>query len=169
VAEADSFARWLHELAIRPPGSDGSSLSFAGRYLRVAIVFVAAPGRLAAEGLKPYRRRVKRLIYDQKFDVVYLIARDRNMAAVDQVADELEGDGLIVRVARYRYRLRADFKKRVMHRERAICVCLRRRRVGEVQAAPAGATIEDDSDLPQETFEVEPEEPAAVGSESADE
>lgn len=135
------FRHWLHELAAREPGERGS-LEYQSRYIHTAVVFVAIRGRIVEEGLRPYRRRVKKLIYSTKCDSVYVIARDDNIPAVEALADELRTDALIHEEFRCKYRLRRDFRKRTgLNRERAICVCLRRR-----QGGPPDFPRQDDGD-----------------------
>lgn len=41
VKDSEEFARWLHKLASRAPGDDTQSLSYKGRYVRAAVIFVA--------------------------------------------------------------------------------------------------------------------------------
>jgi hypothetical protein len=72
------------QIATRMPGDKDCSLAFTGRYFRVAVIFVGIKDRLLDEGLKPYRKRAKRLIYRDRFDAIYLMARDRNMGAVEE-------------------------------------------------------------------------------------
>jgi hypothetical protein len=150
--DAEAFARWLSELAVRKPGSDTASLSYRGRYFRVAVIFVAIKDRLAEEGLRPYRRRAKRYLYQDRYDAVYVMARDSSIPAVEELADELEGDARVASVERYRYALGAGFKKRHdLDREEAIVVCLRRREApGE---GPPPPLDDEEDDLRDEVHE----------------
>lgn len=159
LREAEELARWTHKIATRMPGEEDCSLAFTGRYFRVAVIFVGIKDRLLDEGLKPYRKRAKRLIYRDRFDAIYLMARDRNMGAVEELASNLEGDGRIASVSTYRYLLRSDFKSRYgLDRERAIISCVRRRRVADT--APVDEETELDGvefgDLPEERYETVP-------------
>lgn len=163
VDEAEQLADWLWSLADRAPGEFGS-LRFEGRYLRVAVIFVANRHVLAADGVEPYRKRAKRHIYQHKFDSVYLLARDANIAAVEEIADDLQNDGLIDCSERFTYELRPDFKARVLNRERAICVCLRRRNAGG-QAHVVEDADSDENALPDEVFTPDP---AAQGGDEAE-
>lgn len=164
--DAEEFAKWLYRLATREPGSNKSSLSYDGRYFRVAAMFVAATGRLQDEGLRPYYRRARRLLWQDKFDAIYLMARDPNIDAVLELAERLEKDVRVEQVARYRYRLRPDFKKRTnIHRDEAVLVCLRRR-----QGPSEGVPLPDDElpipgedDLDDEVFAPPLAEPATTG------
>lgn len=156
IAESEEFARWLARLAAQPPGSTTGSLTFQGRYFRVAIVLVAVRGVLAEYGVEPYRRRAKRHLYTDRYDTIYLIARDSNIAAVDDVLTALRSDALIASTERHVFRLRPDFRERVLHRERSICVCIRRRQAGNVSVP---STADQESDLPDETY-VTPSEAA---------
>lgn len=159
LAEADRFATWLYDLAKREPGSTDGSLTFPGRYLRVAIVFVAVRGVLEEKGVGPYRARAKRHIYSGKYDSVYLIARDRNIGAVDELVGSIEGDAMIASVTRQVFPLRRDFYAHVrLRRDRGICTCLRRRQGGSADEEDAGA----DQDLPYESSELAGA-PEAVG------
>lgn len=163
VKDSEEFARWLHRLASRDPGDESSSLSYKGRYFRIAVIFVAQKDRFEREGLAPYRKRAKRCLYQEKFDAVYLMARDDNIAAVETLAEDLERDALVARTARYVYPLRQDFKKRKMNRDRAIIVCLRRRLApGET---PDDLSLDTSEDLADEGYEptYEAGEIAAVG------
>ncbi len=63
IADAEAFARWLHRLAARKPGDETLPLSYDGVYLRVAVIWVAVPQKLATQGSEPYRKRAKSLIY----------------------------------------------------------------------------------------------------------
>src|SRR5207253_1597396 len=94
-----------------------------------------------------YRRRAKQLIYTQKCDAVYLMARDANIAAVQALRDTLAGDGLIEAVDTYHFRLRSDFKTRIMHRESAIIVVLRRRIGAELEVDEAEGVEGQDEEI----------------------
>lgn len=131
LRDARGFRTWLGQLARREPYDYTIPLQYKGRYLRTGIIFVALRGKLETEGLTPYRRRAKRLIYQEKCDAVYLMARDDNILAVRDLRDDLTSDALVENVATYEYALRSDFAARRVHRERAIIVVLRRRRVAE--------------------------------------
>lgn len=159
IREAEEFARWIHKLSAREPGADDTSMSFSGRYFRVAVIFVGIKDRLLDEGLKPYRKRAKRYIYRDEYDVIYLMARDNNMVAVETLAENLESDGRVAEVTNYCYPLRADFKTRYgLNRDRSIISCIRRRRVAD--SAPAEVERElastDAGELPEETWETTP-------------
>lgn len=163
IKDSEEFARWLHRLACRAPGDKTASLTYRGRYFRIAVIFVAQKDRIEREGLAPYRKRAKRCLYQEKFDAVYLMARDDNIAAVEALAEDLEKDALVARTARYVYPLRQDFKKRKMNRERAIIVCLRRRLApGET---PDDLSLDTAEDLADEVYvpTYETGEIAAVG------
>ena len=96
------------------------------------MVFVATRAVLDHHGLDPYRQYAKRLIYQQKVNAVYLMGRDDNIDAVRAIAASLETDGRIASQEVYEYPLRGDFVARKrLRRERAIPVCLRRRRQDE--------------------------------------
>lgn len=184
LREAEEFARWVHKLSAREPGAEDTSMSFKGRYFRVAVIFVGIKGRLLDEGLKPYRKRAKRGIYKDEFDSIYLMARDDNMEAVEALGANLEKDGRVASVTNYRYPLRADFKSRYgLNRNRSIIACIRRRRVGDA-APPAEIerelSVVEPGDLPEETWETTPpkidqplfdeeNEPIARGDEDVDE
>ena len=151
--DAEEFARWLHRLATRSPGSTNESLSYRGRYLRVAVIFVAIPGRLETEGLRPYRRRARRYLWQDRFDAVYLMGRDANIPSVLALADGLETDVRVESCSRYMYSLRADFRKRTqIARDEAVIVCLRRRQsTGERPAEEVDDRADDV--LPDQPYE----------------
>jgi hypothetical protein len=91
-------------------------------------------------GIDPYRKRAKRHLYRDKYDSVYLIARDPNLDAVDALVESLGTDAMIASTTTHRFRLRRDFAARMkLRREKSICVCLRRR----------GSYGEDDEDPPE--------------------
>jgi hypothetical protein len=159
LREAEEFARWIHKISVREPGTEDVSLSFKGRYFKVAVIFVGIKERLIDEGLKPYRKRAKRYVYRDEYDAIYLMARDNNMAAVEALAANLDRDGRVASVTTYGYPLRADFKKRYgLDRDRSIISCIRRRRVADV--APEEIRQElarfEVGDLPEETWETTP-------------
>jgi hypothetical protein len=159
LREAEEFARWIHQLCSREPGAKDTSMNFKGRYFRVAVIFVGIKTRLLDEGLKPYRKRAKRGIYNDEFDSIYLMARDDNMEAVEALAANLEKDGRVASVTNFRYPLRADFKSRYgLNRDRSIISCVRRRRIAD--AAPPDVERElavvEPGDLPEETWETIP-------------
>jgi hypothetical protein len=148
--DAEAFATWIGTVAARAPG-EAVSLRYDGRYLRVAVIFVAAKAVLDEYGIDPHRRRAKRYIYGDKVDSVYLLARDPNVPAVEQLVESLRTDGLVAEATVYRYRLRPDYRARTnIARETAVCACLRRRRV-DVGTRVADVA-DDDSDLPEEEF-----------------
>ncbi len=124
IADAEAFARWLHRLAAREMGDDTHPLSFEGLYLRIAVIFVAIPQKLEKHGTDPYRRRAKTLIYSGKYDGVYLMARDHNMWAVREIIQKLAADGRVDSSDCNEFKLRPDFAKRKLSRERAIIACL---------------------------------------------
>ena len=159
LREAEEFARWVHDLSAREPGAKDTSMTFKGRYFRVAVIFVAVKDRLLDEGLKPYRRRAKQYVYRDEYDAIYLMARDDNMVAVEALADNLEGDGRVASVSNYRYGLRADFKTRYgLNRDRSIISCIRRRRVADAVPAEVERELKviEGGDLPEETWETTP-------------
>lgn len=127
IKDAEKFAGWLHDLACRPPGDESKSLVYKGQYYRVAVIFVARREVLERSGITPYRKRAKRHLYTDRFDAVYLMARDQNIGAVEELADALQTDALIASADRFTYPLRADFKKRKLNREKGIIICLRRK------------------------------------------
>ncbi len=149
LKDARSFCTWLSKLAEREPGDTTWPLKYQGRYLSAGIVFVAQRDRIAREGLTPYRKRAKRLIYREKCDAVYLMARDNNIDSVWDLCSELESDGLVESTAIWEYPLRADFAARAqLDRSRGIIVMLRRRRVGDQPA------VDDDDVAASEDLEV---------------
>lgn len=123
-ADAEAFARWLHRLASAPPGDFSTALTYEGPYFRVALIFVALPKTLAEKGSEPYRKRAKTLIYSGRYDAVYLIARDRNMWAVREIVSKLHSDGRIASTSCLEFRLRPDFAKRRLKRDRSVVACL---------------------------------------------
>jgi hypothetical protein len=147
LAEAEEFADWLARLATKKRDELGS-LTFRGRYLSVAIIFVARPELLGRYGIEPYRKRVKRHLYRDKFDSIYLLARDPNLAAVDEVAESLSTDAMIASQTRHVFRLRRDFQARMkLRRQHGVCICLRRRGGAE---PPDEVSDEEVVDLPLE-------------------
>lgn len=147
--DAEEFARWLHQLAVRKRG-EWPTLIYRGRYFRVGVIWVAEWGKLEEYGLEPYRKRAKRYLYGGQFDAVYLMARDDNIPAVEQLVANLETDARVASAICYRYPLRSDFKKRKLHRSRAIVACLRRRKIA---GEPMPPEVEDDADLGEERYE----------------
>jgi hypothetical protein len=147
-ADADAFTRWLASLAKREPGDTTLKLSYEGSHLRVAVVFVAVAQRLAREGIDPYRKVAKRLVYSGKFERVYLMARDHNISAVKQIVESLAKDGRVDAATCFEYRLRPDFAKRKLNRHTAVVAAI----------TPHGTISvdqmldEDLSDLDLETF-----------------
>ena len=63
------------------------------------------------------------LIYRDKVNALYLMGRDDNIPAVKELRDVLRTDALVEEVATYEYRLRSDFKARILNRERAYASC----------------------------------------------
>jgi hypothetical protein len=152
LRETEAFARWLHKLATKKPGDYGS-LDYRGPLLSVGIIFVAERQRLAIHGLDIYRKRVKRLLYLEKLNVVYLMGRDDNISTVRHLLDSLRSDAMIASIDEHEYGLRRDFKARKsMNKERAIVVALRRRQKGgfPVDILPAD---DDTALLPADTYE----------------
>jgi hypothetical protein len=123
-ADAEAFARWLYGLAARRPGDIKLPLSYEGSYLRVALVFVAHGRKLAEQGIDPYRKRAKSLVYSGRYDAVYLMARDQNMWAVHDIVERLAQDGRVDSMTCHEFRLRPDFKKRRFDRRNAVVACL---------------------------------------------
>jgi hypothetical protein len=153
LQEAELFADWLHGLAAHAPGQKGS-LDYRGRLISIGVIFVADKLRLLQQGIEPYRWRAKRLVYVDQVDAVYLMARDDNISAVRDIADSLRSDALIDTCGVYEYHLRSDFAARkAIARDRAICVCLRRR-LRPAESSVSLRDISDDADLPHETFDI---------------
>jgi hypothetical protein len=123
-ADTAAFARWMHRVAAREPGDMTIPLSYDGSQMRVAMVFVASRERLEREGIDPYRKYAKTLIYSGKYDAVYLMGRDHNMWAVKEIIDRLGKDGRVDSSRYMEYRLRSDFASRKLNRRRAAVGCL---------------------------------------------
>jgi hypothetical protein len=155
--ETEAFARWLHRLATKKPGDFGS-LDYRGPLLSVGVVFVAERQRLAIHGIGIYRKRVKRLLYAEKLNAVYLMGRDDNISTVKHLLDLLRSDAMIASIDEHEYGLRRDFNARkAMNKERAIIVTLRRR---QKEGSPVEITPGDDDTalLPADTYEFTKEE-----------
>lgn len=118
----------------------------AGRVWRgVARVFSFGEQRAVAYSVQG---DINTLIYTEKCDVVYLMARDHNIDAVKALQDDLKSDGLIEQTDAYEYPLRSDFKSRIMHRERAIIVVLHRKiGVGERALDEADVAAPGDEEI----------------------
>lgn len=153
VREAEKFEGWLYRLALPREPHERGSLRFEGKLMRVAVILVAVRDTIARKGVAPYRSRAKNLIYNHRFDAVYLMARDDNIPALKELIDGLKGDGRIASSALFEYPTRADFAARRLHRERAAIACLRRRRAPGEIAVPVKIDIGDDSDLPDAAFD----------------
>lgn len=163
LQDAKEFRNWLGKLAtqrpVPPGGTFKTSLLYRGRFLSAAVVFVAVKGKIEEHGIEPYRKRTKRIVYEQRADVVYLMARDDNIKYVKQLRDSLRTDGLIAEVATFEFRLRADFKARVVNRERAVIVMLRRKHLRD---APPAGDLDETDELREELGELDVYEPGAL-------
>jgi hypothetical protein len=152
IRDAEMFAGWLTRLAEREPGDETMPLSYEGRFIRIAVVLVAHKAKLLERGTEPYRKQAKRLVYTGDYDAVYLMGRDHNIEAVRTIFGQLRGDGRVATSNLFEYRLRSDFRKRKLDRERAAIGCLRpHHREGKVAREP-------DEELPEvqvERFEPE--------------
>jgi hypothetical protein len=150
-ADAEEMIIWLARLASLPPGDKTGSLSYKGPFFRIALIWVAIPHRLAEEGLKPYRRRAKRYLYTDRYDAIYLMGRDANIPAVEELASDLATDVRVEEVEVATLRLRSDFKARKLDREEVVVACLRRSRARneKVIDLPEGR----ETDLPSDTHE----------------
>ena len=114
--------------------------------------------RLAIHGIGIYRKRVKRLLYAEKLNAVYLMGRDDNISTVKHLLDLLRSDAMIASIDEHEYGLRRDFNARnAMNKERAIIVTLRRR---QKEGSPVEITPGDDDTalLPADTYEFTKEE-----------
>jgi hypothetical protein len=123
-ADTAAFARWIHRLAAREPGDMSIPLSYDGSQMRVALVFVASRSRLEDEGSEPYRKYAKKLVYSGKYDAVYLMGRDNNIWAVNEIAERLAQDGRVDGSTCTEFTLRADFARRKLDRNRGVVACL---------------------------------------------
>lgn len=160
IRDAEEFARWLNRLAVRAPGEDALSLTFSGRYFRVAVIFVGIKGKLEEEGIKPYRKRAKRFLYREQYDAIYLMARDDNIPAVEELAANLETDGRVQSVETYPYALRSDFRARYgLNRERAVIARIGRRRVADPTPPDVELELDELEEIPVESYEPPPLEP----------
>jgi hypothetical protein len=158
--DAEELARFVHGKAVRQLGDVSGSRVFKSRHFRVAIVFVALASVVAEQGLDPYRKRIARYLFRDRLDTVYLMAYDRNIDAVNEVADAFEGHGWVASIDRYTFPLRPDFKKRKQRsRERAIVVAIRRR--PSANEPPVDGTEETESEvgaIPEEVIAIKPPE-----------
>jgi hypothetical protein len=165
LQDAEELARFVAGHAERELGYDSRSRILRTRHFSIAIIYVALRQVVEREGLAPYLKRAKRYLFRDRLDAVYLMAYDRNIGAVNTVADELEEHGWVDSVERHEYGLRADFRKRRnIDRDRAIVVCLRGRQVpsSELPGEDLAESPTDELDFPEEIFgldgqELEPE------------
>jgi hypothetical protein len=156
LRDARSFCDWLGKLARRKPYDYTTPLKYRGRFLSAGIVFVALKGRVETEGIEPYRKKAKRLVYQERCDSVFLMARDQNIPYVKELRDTLATDARIESIETYEYALRSDFAARFMQRERGIIVVLRRRRAGDEPPPDEDAdVVEADDEIEVYDFEVE--------------
>jgi hypothetical protein len=146
IDDARAFGEWLGSLAASAPGDESTPLAYRGRFLRVSIVLVARKETLAEHDIAPYRKVAKQQIYSGNFDSLYLMGRDSNIAPVKNLVASLESDARIESIATYEFGLRADFKARVLHRERAIIVALRLRSATPSIEDPAGDAERQNND-----------------------
>ncbi len=123
-ADTAAFARWMHRLAAREPGDMSIPLSYDGSQMRVALVFVASRSRLEEEGSEPYRKYAKKLVYSGKYDAVYLMGRDHNIWAVNEIVERLAQDGRVDWSNCIEFTLRADFARRKLDRNKGVVACL---------------------------------------------
>jgi len=131
ASDAEQFVRWLHSLATRESGDQTHPLSYDGPYIRVAVIFVAIPKKLEEQGVDPYRKRAKTLVYSGRYDAVYLMARDHNMWAVREIVERMRADGRVESIEVNEFKLRPDFAKRRLDRERAVVACLVSHKAGQ--------------------------------------
>ena len=89
-------------------------------------------------------------------------------AACGNCATGSRATGLIEDVATYEFALRLDFKARILHRERAIIVVLRRRRAGEEQPVD-DAEFADVEDAEIDVYDSEAEHAPEEADELPDE
>jgi hypothetical protein len=159
IREAEELARWVYGLAKREPGDDDMSLTFEGRYFRVAFIFVGIKAKLEEHGAKPYRKAAKSHIYKERFNTIYLMARDDNMSSVTEITDSLKSDGLVEEIDTYVYALRSDFEARYgLKRSHAIIACIRRKRGTDEADLSPGEDLDtpEPGDLPRERYETVP-------------
>jgi len=147
AADTMKFARWLGDLARRPPGDDSVPLAHLGSMIRVVVVLVANRQRLLEDGIEPYRKRAKSLIYSGDYDAVYLVARDAHIPAVEEIYQRLAKDGRVGEHWLWKYRLRRDFERRRLPRTHGVIACLRMR-------APDGDLSDADEELPPVEVEI---------------
>lgn len=166
--DAEGLARFVYALASREKGDESRSLVYKSRHFNVAVIFVAMRTTLEKHGIEPYRKRAKRYIYRDQMDAVYLMAYDSNISAVQELADDLEGDGRVSSIDRYVYSLRKDFKKRKLNRDRAIAVCLRRRQVSGSPSSQESLSFDEDGTLPEEIFGADIEDEKSTPAQEAE-
>lgn len=153
--DADAFMHWLHAVANDRPIGSKCQLDYRGPYFRVSVMFVAMAGKLQLHGIEPYRKRAKRLIYQDRVNALYLMARDASIEAARSVARSLGSDALVASADEFVYSLRSDFRARVVNREKAVCVCLRRR-LADIEAGVEETTIDEHDDIEHDVFEFTP-------------
>jgi hypothetical protein len=126
------FLAWLHRLARREHGDRSTPLShLAGADFRVGIVFVGNAAYMARKGVRPHLERADVKMYDERLDVLYVIARGKRTVDIarDGVFEELIDQRRVERAVPYEFRLRPDFPKRTgLQRSRAF--------VGRIEMQP---------------------------------
>jgi hypothetical protein len=167
LKDAEELARFVAAHAERELGDDSMSRIVRTRHFSIAIIYVALRKVVEREGLAPYLKRAKRYLFRDRLDGVYLMAYDHNIGAVNTVADGLEAHGWVDTVDRHEYALRADFaKRRNIHRDRAIVVCLRGRQVesSDLPGEDFAESPSEELDFPEEIFGADGQESRAVAS-----
>jgi hypothetical protein len=147
LMETERLAEWLHGLASLGPKELAPSLRFQGKLIHVAVIFVALRQTLEERGIAPYRARLKRHIYKDRVDSVYLMARDQNIPALEELVQSINGDAMIASAQVFKYPLRRDFPARKFPRKRAAIAVIRRRRSTGEDVVPI-AVDTGDEDLP---------------------
>lgn len=89
LQETREFLAFLHNYASRSAGKDSESgLDFYYPHIAIGMVIVAKHGKLAAQGLVPYVRRVL-TCFGSGAEAVYVSAFDRTMDAANDVAGKV--------------------------------------------------------------------------------
>ena len=90
--EIEDFVDFLHDIANRPPKTEGQ-LDFVRKRLQVGVILVADPDKLYAQGFEPYLRQIE-FCRNRGEEVVYLMGFGEVSAKIPAIASAAIHAGL---------------------------------------------------------------------------
>jgi hypothetical protein len=125
--ETDEFLKFIGNILMKGPKEE-VALQFPKKFIRVAIVLVARPWKIELEGLRPYIRRVKKLIVSSNFDSIYVIGGTiPDIEAIEEIVNHFRDHPYVENIKKSKFR-RSNFIEPGIERE-DLCFWIKTRKL----------------------------------------